>query len=614
MSELSGNALAQGADHDGSSLRLLQHVDFAYQPIVTTGSLRVHGFEALARLPPTFPGICSLLDNAALTQDIRAFDLALLKKAVVKFSAFEEAAATRLFCNIDNRSYLGRIPMAGDVHDLLRDTGLGAENLCIEISERTPIHTTENLIKVTNLISGLGMRIALDDFGVGTSGLHMLLMIEPEYVKIDRIFIDGLALSTRKQAIVSKMCGLAHSLGFLTVAEGVENEADFRMARDLGCDLAQGFLIARPTVELGELSMAYDSVLKTPFQRTIDPRVAVSMFPLQPLYIDADLNEAVAIFRAHPDLRAIPVINRDNTIAGAILEEEMRRYLLSDYGPALLANKGAIQRIGQLVRRFPTTDAHGTIETIVNSYVAAAGVCGLILGDEGQFVGYLPNLAIVRLAGECEVSIAREQNPLTQLLGNRAIEKNIAALLTVSGTHSLVFFDFDNFKAFNDKYGFSMGDRALMIFADIIRKLRHGAGGMVGHIGGDDFYASIEGDETYTINVVGSICDKFATAIESLYSASDREAGGFKAVDRFGTEHFFPLLRVSAGILHLPPSRAHVTPAMVNDRLAAGKKKAKALERGIAVVRIAPNVPSALLDELGSAFGEPVTQNNFWAM
>ena len=607
MSEISTHADVRDAHYDSSSLRMLQHVDFAYQPIVATGSLRVHGFEALARLPSNLPEICTMLDNAALLGEVRAFDLALLKKAVVKFSAFENAAATRLFCNIDNRSYLGRIPMAGDVHDLLRDTGLGAENLCIEISERTPIQTTENLIKVTNLISGLGMRIAIDDFGVGTSGLHMLLMIEPEYVKIDRIFIDGIALSTRKQAIVSKMCGLAHSLGFLTVAEGVENETDFRMARDLGCDLAQGFLIAKPTTRLADLTMSYDSILKTPFQRMIDPRVAVAMLPLEPLYIDADLNEAVAIFQSHPDLRAIPVINRDNTIAGAILEEEMRRYLLSEYGPALLANKGAIQRIGQLVRRFPTTDALGTIETIVNSYVTAAGVCGLILGDEGQFVGYLPNLAIVRLAGESEVSIAREQNPLTQLPGNRAIEKNIDALLSVSGAHSLVFFDFDNFKAFNDKYGFSLGDRTLMIFADIIRKLQLGPGGMVGHIGGDDFYASIEGDETQTMATVAAICTKFATAVESLYSASDREAGGFKAIDRFGSEHFFPLLRVSAGVLHLPVSRAHVTPDMVNDQLAAGKKQAKAMESGIAVVRVASNVPSAMLDELESAFGEQVS-------
>ncbi len=586
---------------------MLPHVDFAYQPIVATGSLRVHGFEALARLPSSFPDICTLLDNAALMGDIRAFDLSLLKKAVVKFSAFENAAATRLFCNIDNRSYLGRLPMAGDVHDLLRDTGLGTENLCIEISERAPIHTTENLIKVTNLISGLGMRIALDDFGVGTSGLHMLLMVEPEYVKIDRVFIDGLAISTRKQAIVSKMCGLAHSLGFLTVAEGVENEADFRMARDLGCDLAQGFLISKPTTRLENLTMSYDSVAKTPFQRTIDPRVAASMLPLEPLYVDADLNDAVGIFQTHPDLRAIPVINRDNSIAGAILEEDMRRYLLSEYGPSLLANKGAVQRIAQHVHRIPTTDAHGTIETIVNSYVTAAGVCGLILGDEGQFVGYLPNLAIVRLAAECEVSVAREQNPLTQLPGNRAIERNIAALLAVSGAHSLVFFDFDNFKAFNDKYGFSLGDRALMIFADIIRKLRHGPGGMVGHIGGDDFYASIEGDEEQTMAIVDVICAKFATAVESLYAASDRNAGGFLAIDRFGSEHFFPLLRVSAGVLHLPASRAHVTPAMVNDRLAAGKKQAKVRESGIAVVRIAPNVPSAMLDELGSAFGEQVS-------
>ena len=132
-------------------------------------------------------------------------------------------------------------------------------------------------------LAEMKVEIALDDFGIGTSGLHMLLMVDPDYVKIDRTFISDIANDTRKQAIVAKLCGLAHSLGFLTVAEGVETGSDFRMARDLGCDLAQGYGIARPTTEIRDLSLAYSSALRTVGERRMAPRVCELLSPIEPL-------------------------------------------------------------------------------------------------------------------------------------------------------------------------------------------------------------------------------------------------------------------------------------------------------------------------------------------
>jgi diguanylate cyclase (GGDEF)-like protein len=578
-------------------LRTTSSVDYAYQPIISTSSLRVHGFEALARLPQEDDrGICGLLDDAFDAGLLRNVERSLLRKAVGNFSAFEGARSTRLFCNLDNRSYDGILPNIGTIDELIANSGMPSSNLCLEISGRCPIQRPENLLRMVELLTARNVRIALDDFGIGMSGLHMLLTIEPHYVKIDGSFIHELAANSRKQAIVAKLCGLAHALGFMTVAEGVESEADFRMARDLGCDLAQGYHIARPTVRLDELAMSYGRTIATSGAPSMSQRVAELLSPVRPLFVDEPLLAAATMFKDAPDLRLIPVIDRAHRVRGAVFEEDIRRYLLSDFGPALLANRGVNSGLGNLLRRCPIGEAHGSVDAIVNSYVAAESANGLILAVEGCYAGYLSNHAVLRLAADREISAAREQNPLTQLPGNQSIARYIGDALVTAGPLTMSFFDFDNFKAFNDTYGFAAGDRALLLFADLLQKLQRSDGAFVGHIGGDDFFVGLEKDEAESEQAIRALCVKFASDAESLYSAVDRARGGIVATDRYGADRFFPLLRVSASVLHLPQERRHLTQAMVDDQLAAGKLGAKRAHSGVAVNRL-PESGMALLIE-----------------
>ncbi len=158
--------------------------------------------------------------------------MSLLTRAIGNFSRFEGAGGAQLFCNIDNRSYDAAPPTPSNIAEVMRHCGLKTSNLCLEISERGPIESSASLMRTIELLCDMDVQIALDDFGIGMSGLYMLMTIEPDYVKIDRAFVADIAANSRKQAIVAKLCGLAHALGFMTVAEGIESEADFRMARD----------------------------------------------------------------------------------------------------------------------------------------------------------------------------------------------------------------------------------------------------------------------------------------------------------------------------------------------------------------------------------------------
>jgi diguanylate cyclase (GGDEF)-like protein len=581
----------------------LASVDHAYQPIVSTSTLKVHGFEALARLPgaDNAKEVVELLDGAVVSGNLRQAERTLVCNAITKFSRFEGAKGALLFCNVDNRVYEGSDFSFLEVEACLRDADLPASNLCIEISERSAIQCADTLTSLVERLARSNVRVALDDFGVGVSSLQRLLLVEAHYVKIDRCFVDHLATDARKQAIVSKICGLAHALGFSTVAEGIERADDFRAARELGCDLAQGYLIARPTTNLAELRMSYEGAVTTTPAGAMSRRVAELMVEVAPLQLKSPLSEASARFGADRSLCLLPIVDEQGVFHGALHEADIRDLLLSDFGRSLLKNSGVNTRAEAYMRRCPVGEAHGGIEAIVNSYVAAEGARGLMLVHDGRYVGYLSNHAVLRLAAEREVTDAREQNPLTHLPGNQSINRHITQLLAQGGPATLVFADFDNFKAFNDTYGFAAGDRSLQLFADLLRHVVREGGAFTGHIGGDDFFIALQDTDEGCESKVRALCDKFAHDVESLYSVADREAGGITARDRFGTERFFPLLRVSAGILHLPASRSHLSMYMVEQQLAALKKASKLASGGLAVGRLPETAPELMRTQLSAA-------------
>lgn len=569
-------------------MAMAQSAEYAYQPIVSMTSLRVHGFEALARLPATsgYADITGLLDDASEADALLSVERVLLAKSITTFARLPDAQQTRLFCNLDNRVFDHANVSPQTLVDLARASSLDPANICIELSERRPPESVEALARMVDVFMNHNVRIAIDDFGQGFSGLNMLMTVEPHYVKIDRAFIDGLSRNAKKLAIVSSLANLAHSLGFLIVAEGVETESDFRAARDLGCDLAQGYLIARPTTRLSDLRMAYDHISGVRHGMEIPSQIAELLAPVMPLRIDASLADAVAMFKDDPSARLVPVVDADDYVHGAIFEEDIREYLLTEFGMALLANKGLHTGIEKLVRRCALGEASATIDAIISTYAAAKTEAGLILTLDGRYVGYLTNHAVLRLAAQRDVAVARDQNPLTCLPGNGSILHHVDDVLRRNGAHVLALFDFDHFKAFNDIYGFLTGDRALLMFADLLVKMQREHHAFIGHVGGDDFFLSLAGPVDRTVALIRELTAKFASNVESLYSSEDRARGGVLSTDRFGEQRFFPLLRASAAALVLPVARAHLTRDEVNATLAAGKTQSKQQDAGLALLSL----------------------------
>jgi EAL domain-containing protein (putative c-di-GMP-specific phosphodiesterase class I) len=132
------------------------------------------------------------------------------------------------------------------VRSVLAETGLAAERLELEITEGVVISDPVGVLSIMRDLKGLGVTIAMDDFGKGYSSLASLRTFPFDKIKIDREFIAGLETNEHSAVIVRAIIGLGHNLRLPVIAEGVETEAQRAILAREGCQNVQGFLIGRP--------------------------------------------------------------------------------------------------------------------------------------------------------------------------------------------------------------------------------------------------------------------------------------------------------------------------------------------------------------------------------
>ena len=150
-----------------------------------------------------------------------------------------------LCVNVSPRQLTG--PLLGPiVSEIVRETGLLAGTLALEITESALINETEAPQDSIRSLGENGLQLLLDDFGTGYSSLSYLKRFKLDGLKIDREFVDGLGSDENDSAIVEAIIGMARGLSLDVVAEGVETEAQLARLRQLGCLRAQGYLFSRP--------------------------------------------------------------------------------------------------------------------------------------------------------------------------------------------------------------------------------------------------------------------------------------------------------------------------------------------------------------------------------
>jgi diguanylate cyclase (GGDEF)-like protein len=283
-------------------------------------------------------------------------------------------------------------------------------------------------------------------------------------------------------------------------------------------------------------------------------------------------------FKTNKTHTFLPVVNRNNEAMGIIREKQLREYAYSEYGRSLLANRSFDKTFDDFMTRIPVVDIHTPLERTLETVSGNEGLEGILITNHMKYVGFLSAQALIKIIHEKNLAAARDQNPLSKLPGNEMIYEYVSQALTdTQDTYVLVYFDFDNFKVYNDTYGFRQGDRVILLFAELLKQYTQPPERFAGHVGGDDFFMGVKSMPLdYTAGEVRAMAAKFRSNVESFYDHKAIENGGIETKGRDGRIRCFPLITVSAALLELP-ERVHriYSPEEIGNLMAEMKKEAK---------------------------------------
>ncbi|MFT7623704.1 MAG: diguanylate cyclase (GGDEF)-like protein/PAS domain S-box-containing protein [Myxococcota bacterium] len=237
-----------------------------YQPIVSLGTDRVVGFEALVRwrhpdgrlIPPN--EFVPIAEETGLIIQLSQWVIAEAIRQLADWYSREVVEPDVLMSvNLSTRDFT-RPELVSEVSDLLEAAGIDADRLVFEITESTAMDEPDRAIETAIRLRHLGVGIALDDFGTGHSSLTYLQRLPVTAIKIDKAFVDHVTERSGELAIVRSVTALARNFGAVAIAEGVETEEQRAMLARLGVHRAQGYLFsaARPACEIEQ--MLEDSV------------------------------------------------------------------------------------------------------------------------------------------------------------------------------------------------------------------------------------------------------------------------------------------------------------------------------------------------------------------
>ena len=226
-------------------------ISLHYQPKITLESGELYGVEALCRWNHPMRGLVPPAEFIPLAEEIGMIvplGRWVLREACEQARRWREqmpqAPPLRMNVNL-SALQMDQANLVEEIAEVLRETGMEADWLTLEITESVVMNEVEAKINLLKNLKNLGVRLAIDDFGTGYSSLSYLQMFPIDFLKIDRQFVreggaDG------NGVVLDSMISLAHALDLTVVAEGAETADEVGQLKRLGCDLAQGYFFARP--------------------------------------------------------------------------------------------------------------------------------------------------------------------------------------------------------------------------------------------------------------------------------------------------------------------------------------------------------------------------------
>lgn len=322
---------------------ILAHGDISslFQPIISLSERSVVGHEALTRGPSdtSLHSPINLLAAARHGGRLDELEVLCRENACRRYRQLQLQG--RLFLNASPETLLDASHKPGRTLKLLQQYGIPAEKVVIELTEQMPTDDLELLDTALHHYRSMGFSIALDDLGAGYSSLRMWSELRPDYVKIDRYFIDGIHRDAVKRRFVESILKIARTSQAQVIAEGIELPEELNVLADMGVDLVQGYLLGRPE-ETPCVDIA--GVLPNTTQRDgpfneESPDLSALLLKQPAVSITQPIAELLELFRQQADSNSVAVLNAMNTPVGIVHRSLLADALLRPCATELLARK-----------------------------------------------------------------------------------------------------------------------------------------------------------------------------------------------------------------------------------------------------------------------------------
>ncbi|GAB6158437.1 bifunctional diguanylate cyclase/phosphodiesterase [Desulfotomaculum varum] len=555
-----------------------KNLRIVYQPIVSLQTGQILGWEALTRGPENsyFFSPAVIFNYAQEAGLLFPLEKICRELAIKNFDLTD--SSQKLFLNIHPQTINDPQFVKGETMKLLKESPLSPHNLVFEITERQGIHDFHQFNKTLAHYRNQGYKVAVDDAGAGFSSLQAIAEVRPEYIKIDHSLVKDIDTNRVKQALLETFVTFAQKIGCSIIAEGIETEAELTTLRSLGVHYGQGYYLARPGYPLPPVqTQALNCILALasrnpagvwqkafPIGEISQPAVQVtSNTPVRRLKEMMDSNDL---------LNGVVVLEGCRPV-GLVMRHHLDRYLGTQYGVALYFERP----VAMIMDADPlTVDSSLPIEQVSQLAMNRDRLKlydYIVVTRDNQLHGVVSVQTLLDTMTKIRMEVARGANPLTGLPGNLTVEKEISNRLEEKSPFACIYLDLDNFKSYNDRYGFENGDRLLLMAARLLTGVVRKYGGdndFVGHIGGDDFIVLTYKDKAE------SICWRyiryFDRLVKNFYPAEDKNRGGFYGLNRQGQQVWFPLVSVS---LAVTDCAGHCSPEQLAETTARLKQYAK---------------------------------------
>ncbi len=521
-----------------------------YQPIVDLHQAALFGYEALIRGPANsrLHSPLNLFQTAARHGMMAELEYACREVSCRNYAGF--GCAGKLFLNVSPMSLVERGYRDGMTHAILARLGLPPERIVIELSEQYPLEDYDVMRNATRHFRDLGFEIAIDDLGSGYAGLRVWSELRPDYVKIDRHFIDHIHEDPVKREFVRSIQEIAQELDCRVVAEGIETADELAVVQAMGIRYGQGYYFGRPESTPASAGMVLDRLSRLELPGGSRARrsqavgeMALTVAPISP---DTPVDTVVELFRRNRQLSCLPVVESGQPVGMAerqeVLELYTARYTRELHGrkpvrhfmnrrPVIVAEDRSLESVSRLL-----TDNED--QPLSQDFI--------ITRDEGYF-GIGKTATLLRRITEQQIRNARHANPLTLLPGNVPVHELLEDNLAAGRAFRLAYCDINHFKAFNDYYGYSRGDDVIRCLAAVLLQVADPERDFIGHIGGDDFVMVLRSDDWR------QRCEEalalFSERVQAFYDPDALARNGIWSRNRSGAARFFSLLDLSIGVV-----------------------------------------------------------------